>query len=741
MKHRLGVVLAAVLAAAGRAEAESQDQKAPAAAPASQPPAKPAGKTVDAIIVTGASPNGFRSDIDRKSYGVASDLQTTTGSVSDALRNIPSVEVDPQGNVSLRGDANVTILLDGKPSGQFKGASAGQALQAMPADSIERVEVITNPSAEFSPEGAAGIINLISKKVRKPGGSGSARLSLGDAGRRRIGLTGAYNSDKLTLSAEADGGNDPQPVAGQDDRQVLDGRGHVIATSQNVNGSETNVDLWSARVGVDYDADKTLRLSGEARFSHFDIDSRFHQAFQGEDSTGVVNEAYVAGGRGTFGRGDRELQATARRTFAGDDHTLTVNLDRERLNEERDLGNTQAVSVPAPSDVFFGTRTFNILTRSQAKADYVRPMPGEGKLKLGLDLRADDNSYDTAGRRGTSEAAAGPDAGQTNLFLYKQTVSAAYATYEQPFGDWTLLGGLRLEAVDRHLDQVTVGQTRRHRDSGAYPSLHLADKLSDAQQLTFSYSRRIQRPAPEDLNSFRTESDPVNFRAGNPDLKAQTTDSFEAGYQYRTGGSYYLTTLYYRRNEHGVTDVVTALPNDAFLTTKANLTASQAVGLELVANGHLTRTLSYNLSSNLYWNEIAATAQSLGQPIGFSGRRSDVEVGGRGSLTWDPTAKDTLQFSANYNARRLTPQGYNTPVFLSYLGYRRKFADDPFGIVTIQDPFDTLRFRQVIDTPGLRGARATHQHIRGIFVGFTRTFGGAGKKPREPGFDFGAGSQ
>jgi outer membrane receptor protein involved in Fe transport len=740
MRHRAGVFLVTILASQASV-ARAQDQ-APATAPAKvAAPAKPQGaRTVEGVTVTGASTQGFRSDIDRKSYGIASDLQTTTGSISDALRNIPSVEVDPQGNVSLRGDTNVTILLDGKPSGQFKGASAAQALQALPADSIERVEVITNPSAEFSPEGAAGIINLISKKTRKPGGSGSVRVSLGDAGRRRIGLTSAYNSDKLTVSAEAEGGNDPQPVAGQDDREVLDGHGHVLAASQNANGSGTNVDWWSARVGVDYDVDKTLRLSGEARFSHFDIDSRFHQAFQGEDATGVVNQAFLAGGRGTFGRGDAEVQATARRSFGGEDHTLTVNLDRERLDEERDLGDTQTIGLPAPSEAFFATRTFNHLTRSEAKADYVRPMPADAKLKAGLDLRNDENSYDTAGRRGLSEAMSGPDAGQTNLFVYRQTVSAAYATYEQPLGDWTVLGGLRVEAVDRHLDQVTVGQTADHRDIGAYPSLHLADKLSDTQQLTFSYSRRIQRPGPEDLNSFRIESDPVNFRAGNPDLKPQTTDSFEAGYQYRAGRAYYLASLYYRRNEHGVTDVVTALPNDAFLTTKLNLTASQAAGLELVANGHLTKTLSYTLSSNLYWNEIEATAQSLDQLIGFAGRRHDFEVGGRGSLTWDPTPKDTFQFSASYNARRLTPQGYNTPVFLSYLGYRRRFADNLFGIVTIQDPFDTLRFRQVIETPTLREDRAIHQHIRGIFLGMTRTFGGAGKKPKEPGFDFGGGA-
>jgi outer membrane receptor protein involved in Fe transport len=744
MGQRAGLVLAAALASAGlaaQAQQKSPDQPAPTPQTTGKPatPAKAANRTVEGVTVTGAAQNGFRSDIDRKSYGIASDLATTTGSISDALRNIPSVEVDPQGNVSLRGDTNVTILLDGKPSGQFKGATAAQALQAMPADSIERVEVITNPSAEFSPEGSAGIINLISKKTRKAGGSGSLRLSYGDHERRQAGITGAYNSDKLTLSGDANGRWDPQPVNGVDDRQLLDGAGHTLSLSQIQNDNFTHIDLWGGRAGIDYDADKTLRLSGEARFNHFDIDTAFHQVLQGEDATGTLNQAYVSAGRGTFGRGDGEAQASLRKTFAGDDHTLSLSLSRERIDEERDVGETSAISLPSASNSFFEIRTFNNLTQTQAKADYARPMPGDGKLKAGFDLRTDDNHYDQAGLRGPSLVSAGPDPTQTNLFLYKQTVDAAYATYEQPFGDWTVLGGIRLEEVELDLNQVTSGDVHDSRYFRAYPTVHVADRLSDAQQLTFSYSRRVQRPNPEDLNSFRVESDPLNFHAGNPNLQPQTTDSFEAGYQYRAGGAFYLATFYYRRSEHGVTSVLTPLAGDAFLTTTANLTASRSAGLELVANGHLTKTLGYNVSSNLYWNEIDATGQGLEQLVDFAGRRSAFEVGGRASLTWDPTPKDTFQFSANYNPKRLTPQGFTLPNFLSYLGYRHRFADNLFGLVTVQDPFDSLRFEQTIDTPTLKQRTDSHIHIRGVFFGVTRTFGSAGKKPREPGFDFGGG--
>ncbi|THD60745.1 TonB-dependent receptor [Phenylobacterium sp.] len=739
MGQRAGVILAAMLASAAAA-AQAQEQTPPAAPAAGTPasPAKPqAERTLEGVTVTAAPAQGLHSDIDRKSYGIASDLATTTGSIGDALRNIPSVEVDPQGNVSLRGDSNVTILLDGKPSGQFKGASAAQALQALPADSIERVEVITNPSAEFSPDGAAGIINLISKKTRKPGASGSIRVNLGDLGRKSGGLTGSYNSAKLTVSADINGRYDPQSAHGLDARTVLDGQGHELSTSQTENRGGGHLDRWGAHVSADYDLNPKTRISGDLRFSHTDVDQSPRALFQGEDPAGDPIQAFDDQGRLKWGLGDREAQATVRRSFGGDDHTLTVNISRERIDDVRDQAFDLTTALPPSPAVFTDLRTQNAADGSELKADYVRPMPADGKLKAGYDLRVDDNRYDNIGRVGGSPADALPDPTQSNLFLYKQTVEAAYATYEQPFGDWTALAGLRLEDVDLDLNQVTTVQTHDTSYVRAYPSLHLAYKISDAQQLTLSYSKRVQRPNPEDLNPFPIQLGPLSFQAGNPNLQPQTTDSFEAGYQYRAGGAYYLATLYYRQNAHGVTDVITAQADGVLLTTKENLSDSKAAELELVANGHLTKTLSYGASMNLYWNEIDAVSDGLEQLLDFAGRRSAFEVGGRGSLTWQPTARDTFQATTTLNAKRLTPQGYIEPFALTYLGYRHKFRDDLFGVVTIQDPFEGLRFRQVTSTPILEDHSDQHIHIRGIFFGVTRTFGGGGKKPREPTFDFG----
>lgn len=173
-----------------------------------QQPAKPttpkpkADATVGEIVVQGAPPP-IRLDVDKKSYSLSGDLQATTGSISDVLRNVPSVEVDVQGNVALRGDPNVTIMIDGKPSGLFRGEGKAQALQSLPADQIERIEVITNPSAAYNPEGTGGVINLITKKTAKPGANGSLRANLGTGGRMNAGVSGTYRNGRLTLTGDA----------------------------------------------------------------------------------------------------------------------------------------------------------------------------------------------------------------------------------------------------------------------------------------------------------------------------------------------------------------------------------------------------------------------------------------------------------------------------------------------------------------------------------------------------------
>jgi outer membrane receptor protein involved in Fe transport len=735
VQGRLSVLLAtACVACASQANAQASSDKPTPAKPA---PSRPAtGKTVEGLTVTGQSANGFRSSIDRRSYGVANDLAATTGSISDALKNIPSVEVDISGNVSLRGDPNVTIMIDGKPSTLFKGPGAAQALQALPADQIERVEVITNPSAQFSPEGSAGIINLITKQSRRAGKSGSVRANLGTAGRRNFGAGVAYNAEKLTLSADAAWRHDPQRSTDDDVRITTDPVSARRTTFTNFASNIGPLEITTLRLGVDDDLDKATRLSGEARYNNFAFHPADPQHIRAVDDSGAVVESLEHISRYRQDRANTSGGANYRHTFAGDDHVLTANLNLEHTAEAYDQSYRDATLAPVVQDVFGSRRRRNSLDQTEVKADYNRPMPTAGRLKVGYDYRLEDNDYATSGLRGPTAASVGPDLTQTNHYHYRLSLNAAYATYEQPFGDWTVLGGLRLEDARLDLDQLDTRQFNRQAYTRVYPSLHLADKLSDSQQLILSYSERILRPNPLDLNAFRFVAT-TTAREGNPDLKPQITHSFEAGWQLKDAGTFYLATLYYRQNSRGVTEVVSELPGDILLTSKANLSQSRNAGVELVANGKLTRTLSYNASTNVYWNEIDATHVPLGPGLGFGGRRSALTVGGRASLNWQATGSDLFQVNVQETAKRLLPQGFIEPMTLVFLGYRHKFSNALSAVVTVQDPTNIYRQRTRIESPGLTERTVDRGRIQAAFVGLTWSFGAAQKRPQT--FDFGGG--
>ena len=660
------------------------------------------------------------------------DLAATTGSISDALKNVPSVEVDVQGNVSLRGDTNVTILVDGKPSALFRGQSAAQALQSLPADSVERVEVITNPSAEFSPEGSAGILNLVMKKTRRAGQSGSIRYNTGTAGRRNGGVSGAYNSNRLTISGDAGFRHEPQHSVNTDQREFFDASGARLKTTHQISDNRGRVDQWNARTGFDFDATAKDRFSAEAHANQSDLDLHNRLNLRGFDTSGAQSEIFDQAGHYKQVRDNRGGRMSWRRTNAFEDD-VSVSASHETTYERNENVFAGTISLPVSSNNFQDIRSHKSLTLTDLRADLRRPMPGEARLKAGYDLRIDDNAYDNVALRGVSAASTPPDPTQTNLFLYRQTINAAYLTYEQPIGEFTLLGGLRIEDVQLDLNQVTSRILSDRNRFNAYPTLHLAYRLSDDQQLTLNYSRRISRPSPSDLNPFRVEQDAFNFRAGNPNLKPEQTDSIEAGYQYRAGGTLYVATAYYRQSSHDVTDVVTDLGNGVLLDTKENLNSSKHAGIELVANGHLTKTISYNASTNIFFAEIDSNIGSLPGVIGLAGSRSAIEGGGRFSLNWQATPIDSFQASSQMNARRMTPQGYVEPSFLSFLGYRHKFTDKLSGVLTVQDVFDSFRSHSVIDTPQLHDVTIGAGRIRAAYVGLSWSFGALPKRqPAQP---------
>lgn len=691
--------------------------------------------TVGDVVVTGRVQE-VRTSIDSVSYNLANDLQARTGSLADALRNVPSVDVDPQGNVTLRGDGNVTILVDGRPSGMLQGEGRGQAILQLPADQYARIEVMTNPSAAYSPEGSGGVINLITKPTApRPGQTytGSVRVNVGTDDKWNAGVSGSWQKDKLTLSGDLGVRHDTivqeidtfreflNPATGAVTGGVSQLRTIDPAVSEGVNG----------RVTAEYKLDDKTILTGELRGNAFDYHGDAIELFDSYDASGARVGAYRRDGSGLYE--NRGLGVTARllRRLNDQGHEWSNELRIDRGSNDNISRALVTPTLPAGPASFEGTTgevDFTILGLTSA---YVRPLSDGGRLRLGYEL--DSRRPEVANQllRGPSEGAATVVPGLTNRFEAEQTVHAGYITYEKPFTPkLSAQFGLRLEQAYVDFNQTTTGATASQDYFKAYPTTHLQYQLTETQLLRASYSRRIQRPQPFQLNPFVTYQDPLNLRSGNPDLAPQETDSFEALWQVRKGQSFYQATLYYRDTTGAFSDVQRDIGGGVLLTRPENLGARRDLGLELVANGRLHPTLRYNAAVNVYRQEIDAA----GLP-GAADREGEI-VSGRLALNWQPTTADFVQLSGFWQGDQLLAQGTRASGGMVNLGYRRTLTPKWALQFTARDIFNTFENSVSYDTANFRDRTDVRIGLRAAFIGLTYTFGATPRQPRDPQFDF-----
>ncbi len=708
----------------------------PAQLPPAQTPPVPAkdepATTVGDVVVTSRA-NDIRTSVDSISYSVAEDLQNATGTLADALRNIPSVEVDPDGNVALRGDPGVTILVDGRPSAVLSGQSRGQALLSMSAAQYSRIEVMTNPSAAYSPEGSGGVINLITKpNVVRPGATttGSVRANIGDNGSYNFGFNVAHTRDKLTLTTDASVRHDAFEQQMDRIRERFDlasGRFLEARQSQDVEGAADNA---LVRLGADYRLDEKTQLTGELRYTDVGTDADTLDLYEADNAAGGIGSAYRRQTSG--GYAGQFVGATGRvlRRFDGQGHEWSneLRLDRVRAGFATDALTDQRF--PAASDIYETIELDNNVDQLGLTSAYTRPMSDGAKLRAGYELRLVSLELDNRVSRGGSPSTLVPDALVSNDFHIDEGVHALYSTYERPFGEkLSAQFGLRLEYVVRDIDQVTSGVQQSSSYLSSYPTLHLQYAIDEAQSVRASYSKRVQRPNPSQLNPFLTYQDPFNYTSGNPDLEPQETDSYEVMWQRRVDQTFYQATVYYRDTSGAFTPVSIEIGNGILLTRPENLGARTDLGLELVANGKLHPTLRYNASLNLFRQEIDAS----NIPGGVSSE-ADV-VSGRLNLNWQPTTADFLQVSGVWNGEQLLAQGTREPSTIFNLGYRRKLSPTLSLQVTVRDLLGDFGDVTTLDAPRFHDRTERQFGGRTAFIGLTWNFG-QGQRPQEPQFDF-----
>lgn len=699
-----------------------------AEAASDQPPAPVAA--VETIVVQGRKLE-VETLLDRKVYNVSSDVQSTFGTLSDILSVIPSVDVDSNGGVTLRGDSNVLILIDGKPSTQFSGAAAGDNLQSIPASNIERIEVLTNPPAQFKAEGVAGVINIITRKKHPEGVAGTLQGSLGSGGRSVIGASVSYSVGPLTASATAGYRQDyrhritqsdliaPDPTTGQ----LIDSTAHI---DERIRREVPTVGL-----SAEYTLNEHQLINASASWADRGGLRTYTQLNSNSDPAGVLLSSSQRLSSGHDPEINREAKLGFTQKLGRPEENLDLSLHRSTSNQSEHYDYTHDSFIP-PLPTFYNNLSFQEFHGiTEFGADYVLPLAPTRFLKLGYAFELDDYSFSNVGHN--VDPLTGVeliDPNLTNDFKVRQLIHSVYGSYQGAVGQWTWLAGLRMELTHIDAQQLSDNISNARRYLAPFPSLHVDRALSETSNLSFGASRRITRPEFEYLNPYVNYEYAPNLNAGNPSLLPQYTQSYEIAYGHQDKSQAYELTGYYRLNKDSVTDVTESLGNGLSLATKANLPKTTSAGIEFSSSGPLfLPQLSYSISGNLFYSQIDATA------LGISGLRSTTGLNGKLKLDYRPTDEDSAQITVTRTDKRLTPQGYVSAITLVNFGYKHRLKSRLTAIATVSDLFNGQRSQRYANTPTFTQTYMRTVYGQVLYVGLVYAFGST-KKDKQANFEY-----
>ena len=560
-------------------------------------------QVLESVTVTGSKPL-MQMGIDRKIFNVEKNITSAGGTGVDVMRNIPSVNVDIDGNVTLRNSAP-QIFVDGRPS--------TLSLDQIPADAIESVELITNPSAKFDASGGqSGILNIVLKKARKVGYNGGIRAGIDSRARINAGgdinvrqgkvnvfASAMYNQRKSKGWGETDRLNlfeNPQTTVFQDNKSVFTGA------------------FAFARFGLDYFLDNrnTITLSQSLVGGDFEFDNRANIVYDTLNSSPLIESQF----RNTMGKNKFRNYGTMisfKHLFAkaGKEWTADVNFNKSKNANNSDIRfrsftdmNQQDPKSPLNLQEIEGGGRNTFLTM---QTDYINPINDNMKWEGGL--RAQIRTFESS-QLNYLNGVFNPTI--SNNFEYSDYVYAAYVTFSQKIKDkFSYQLGLRAESSSYEGEQIGKRKYTNEFPLSLFPSVFLTKSIGDKQDIQLNYSRRINRPNFFQLMPNTDFSDPLNFQTGNPDLKPEFTNSLELSYQktYGEKNNTFLATVfgkyttdliarYQSRQKVGSSDTV------AFVSTWINASSAYAAGLELVFRNNLTKWWELNLNTNVYYSKI-----------------------------------------------------------------------------------------------------------------------------------------
>ena len=598
--------------------------------------------------------------LDKRVFNVGKDLSSTGMGALEVLDNVPSVNVDIEGQVSLRGNSGVQILINGKPS--VLADPEGNALASLTADMIESVEVITNPGAKYEAEGTAGIINIVMKKSEKKGLNGSISANGGIPENNSIGGSMNYRTENFNFFTQFGAGYRSLPRFRESENIDLTTGNSVVSDGLEFR----NEAFYNITLGTDFyltDRD-VFTLSGSYAFEDEDQPSETEFFIFGEN--GQLDSQWERNETTTAGNPKFQYDFNYKKEFKdSEDHTLQFSSLGNFFGKETEsvFENTAILGTDVDPDQITETDFFE--RRFLFQLDYTKPISERWTMETGALYEIKDVGNDFAVFNET-ENGFEPDSSFTNNFEYSQDVFGVYGTLGYEANGWGVKGGLRVENTDLRTFLTNTNERNVQNFTNFFPSFHASYKWNERFSMQTGYSRRIYRPRLWDLNPFFNIRNSFNIRQGNPDLLPEYSDSYEVTGILLLGKVSLNSSLYYLYTTEKI-ERVTFSEDNRNITKPLNIGTQDKFGVEL--NGKYKTDSWVSLNWDLNWGYFSRNGDFEGQSFDFADDQWSAEVTAKFDL---PNDID-LEVMGNYQSGFETIQGTQSGFAFANMGLRKKF--------------------------------------------------------------------
>jgi len=653
------------------------------------------------------------NELGKTILNVDKDLNSAGGTAADVLQKVPSVAVDDNGQVSLRGNSSVTLYLDGKP------APPNLRLDQLPASRLETIEVITNPGAQYSAQGTGGIINLVQKKQTQPGWNGDALATVGTRDKYTASLSGNRQVGKLNFSGTVDGlSNLFHGSSALQQVATVDGR----TTRTDQTGASTRLQTnHSLRLGVEYAFSDEQRFSLTAQYyaEHYRTTQDFATLLAQDP-----NPSFLLRNQNT--QADNLSGSRVSGTYR---HTWAASPGRELTASASyylDVGTvtTQQRVLDGPASYARNARQQLLdvtIQMPSVQVDYVHPLDKQRRWEAGVktDALVTPGTADYAVQSTPGGEFVRQDAGSYR-FTYRQVIPQAYGSYQHKSDLWEYQAGLRAEFTGLSAQVLPTG-TVRQRILNVFPSATVARTLPHDQRLQLSYSRRLNRPNFLQIIALPIYSDARNYVVGNPDLRPEYVHVAELGHQVAWQATTLNTTLFGRFASQSIQSLRTidtlatrrsGQPDFITRTSYANFGNTASYGLELSLTQPVTKWWKLTANGSYYRNQVAS----------YTGDGTRANFTGTAYLlnTFSPTKALAVQFSGNYRAPLVVPQGRLLAVYGVDVALRQRLFHDRAALtLRVSDVFNTRRQYTQLAADGLTADLQTKYETRVGYLGFT----------------------